>query len=46
VRVEQFELLGALIVVFSTKNEDFFWNEKRLRSGIFPLQRQTDKMAL
>ena len=27
--------------VFCTKSEDFFWNEKRLRSAIFPLQRQT-----
>ena len=27
--------------VFGTKIEDFFWNEKRLRSAIFPLQRQT-----
>ena len=28
---------------FEEKNEDFFWNEKRLRSGILSLQRQTDK---
>ena len=28
------------------KNEDFFWNEKRLRSGIFPLQRQTKQGGL
>lgn len=32
--------------LFSLKNEDFFWNEKRLRSGIFPLQRQTKQGGL
>ena len=32
--------------VFWRKNENFFWNEKRLRSAIFPLQRQTETRGI